>query len=98
MAELIKATHITRVRIEDEVGKVRVRAMLRTYVHPGLYILSRHKHGPSPEGAIYAVIAQYCGKGLWMVDTIDTMGGYLTQTSADSLAEAVQVALLELHK
>ena len=104
MAELIKATNITKVRIEDEIGKeTRVRAMLRTYVMPGFYILNRHKHGPSPTGRLWAAIQQFDGKGSWRI--IAHRGGDLAlhdecqwHGSANSLAEAVQVALLELHK
>ena len=99
MAELIKATNITRVRIEDEVGEgTRVRAMMRTYVHPGLYILSRHPHGSSPEGRLFALIIE--GRGGWAiwVNNSDSVEPSELTGYGNSLAEAVQVALLELHK
>ena len=96
MAELIKATNITKVRIEDEAGEgTQVHAMLRIYVHPGLYILTRFKHGPSPSGRTSIIISQFlCSP--WVLALMDNSDEILGE--ADSLAEAVQVALLELHK
>ena len=94
MAETIKATGITEVRIEDELGEgVVVHRMVRTYVMPGLYILNRHKHGPSPTDRTWVTISNHRSKWVVCMPFDDLPLG-----ESDTLSEAVQIALLELHR
>ena len=93
----IKATDITKVRIEDEIGEgTRVRGMVRVYVHPGLYLVSRQKHKASPGGLLWATLHNVGSR--WHVSTYTSLGQFDLRYFTDTLAEAQQIALLELHR
>lgn len=98
MAELIKATELTKLHIEEEIGEdVVVHGMVRTYIMPGLYALNRHKHGPSPLGRVWCLIREV-HSGCWAIVVVDEEYGLIVPATADTLAQAQQIALLELHR
>ncbi len=99
MTETIKATELTRLRVEDELGSdVVVHGMVRIYMHPGLYMVSRYKHGPSPTERTIAMIGQNRPNAsqwhVWVDEATIVPNTYIS--SHDTLVEAQQVAILEL--
>ena len=69
--------------------------MLRTYIMPGFYILNRHRHGSSDSGRVWATIQNLRG-GWWV--RVHQGGEWVVTLKLDTLAEAEQIALLELHR